>query len=475
MTIRALVLFVTVGIPFLLSPCCTAAPNIVFIYTDDQAPFAVHAAGDQRFITPNIDRIFHEGAHLTNSFVTTPVCSPSRVGLIASRYAFEYNITDWISPGADKQLGLPADTVTFPSLFNQAGYRTALFGKWHLGIQDKHHPTRFGYQQFAGIRSGGCPPKDPVMETLEGETKKVTGYTCDIFTDHALDFIRQKDKRPFLLSLHFRAPHAAWLPVRPEDWEPFKDLDPEIPNPDYPDLNVALVKKRTREYLAAVKSIDRNVGRLLQLLEQLKLVNNTIVVFTSDHGYNLGEHGVWFKGNAIRVLNSNPAKQWDDIPAARRPNLWDTSLRVPTAIRWPGTIQPGTVIHQTFSNLDWFPTLLAMADIKTDRKLLVRGEDFTPVLRDPSMAWDPDIFLQYSMRHGATTHMRGIRTPNWKCMIDLQHPGRVELYDLKKDPAERTNLAANISAEQQMTLEQLTNRIKDHMEKFGDPLLHKFE
>ena len=148
-----------------------AKPNVVFIYTDDQAPFAVNAAGDSRFITPNIDRIFHEGAHLKNSFVTTPVCSPSRVGLITSRYGSEFSITDWINPGNEKQLGLPKDALTFPALFQKAGYQTALFGKWHLGIQDHQHPTRFGYDQFAGIRVGGCPPKDPTMETLNGEMK----------------------------------------------------------------------------------------------------------------------------------------------------------------------------------------------------------------------------------------------------------------------------------------------------------------
>ena len=455
-------------------PVAADPPNVVFIYTDDQAPFAVNAAGDHRFITPNIDKIFHGGAHLTNSFVTTPVCSPSRVGLISSRYAFEFGITDWINPGAEKQLGLPASTVTFPQLFQTAGYQTALFGKWHLGIQDHHHPTKFGYQQFAGIRTGGCPPKDPVMETLEGETKKVLGYTCDIFTDHALEFIQSNKGKPFLVSLHFRAPHSAWLPVRPEDWEPFKDLDPEIPNPDFPNLNVELVKKRTREYLAAVKSVDRNVGRVLDALDAFDLTANTIVVFTSDHGYNLGEHGTWFKGNAIRILKQNPPKQWDDIPAQRRPNLWDTSLRVPTAIRWPGTIKAGTVLDQTFSNLDWFPTLLAMAGIKCSRKLELRGDDFTPVLTGKSRHWDPDIYLQYSMKHGATTHMRGVRTPEWKLMIDLQHQGRVEMFDLQHDPDERVNLATSDLATHKEQLKRLTGMVRKHMQSTGDPLLKMF-
>lgn len=448
-----------------------ARPNVVFIYTDDQAPFAVNAAGDTRFITPNIDRIFHEGAHLQNSFVTTPVCSPSRVGLITSRYGSEFAITDWINPGNEKMLGLPRDALTFPALFQKAGYKTGLFGKWHLGIQDSQHPTVFGYDQFAGIRVGGCPPKDPRMETINGEMKQVLGYTCDIFTDHAIDFIKANKARPFLVSLHFRAPHAAWLPVRPEDWEPFKDLDPEIPNPDFPNLNVPQVKKQTREYLASVKSVDRNVGRILELLESLNLDRNTIVLFTSDHGYNLGEHGVWYKGNAIRILTENPKKRWEHIPANRRPNLWDTSLRVPTAIRWPGVIKPGTVHTETFSNLDWFPTLVSMANIKTPKNAVLRGEDFTPILKGKQTKWDSSIYLEYSMHHGAKTHMRGIRTPEWKFMVDFANPGRLELYDLRKDPAERKNLALSDAGHHAVLLREFEEQIREHMQTINDPLL----
>jgi len=152
-------------------------PNIVFIYTDDQAPFAVAAAGDERFITPHIDRIFFEGAHLTQSFVTTPVCSPSRAGLIASRYGTEMGITDWINPRSEASLGLAPQTTTWPQLLARAGYRTALFGKWHLGTEDQYHPTEFGYHEFMGIRTGGCPPKNPVLELPDGRVEKVEGFT----------------------------------------------------------------------------------------------------------------------------------------------------------------------------------------------------------------------------------------------------------------------------------------------------------
>lgn len=443
-------------------------PNVLFIFTDDQAPRAVRAAGDPRFITPHIDRIFDEGAHLRNAFVVTPVCSPSRVELIASRYGTEMGITDYINRREDR-LGIPEGTPTWPALLSAAGYRTALVGKWHLGVEDRHHPTRFGYDYFMGMRTGGSPPNDPTLEAPGGQSRKYSGYTCDILTDHAIDFIRRESAAPFLVSLHFRAPHAAWLPVRPEDWSPFEDLDPEIPNPDYPNLDVPLIKKRTREYLAAVKSIDRNVGRLLELLDDLSLANNTIVIFTSDHGYNLGEHGVWYKGNAIRALTKNPPQRWEHIPANRRPNMWDTSLRVPVAVRWPGTIRPGTKIDRTVSNLDWFPTVLALCGIQTPANVTIRGRDFASFLRGKDVPWNDDLYAEYSMHHGATTHMRTWRTPRWKFMKDFANPGREELYDLQSDPGETTNLVRSKIRRHAEIREQLLAKIHRQMKAINDP------
>ena len=446
-------------------------PNIVFIYTDDQAPRAVAAAGDKRFITPHIDSIFHQGAHLTNAFVTTPVCSPSRLGLISSRYGSELGVTDWINPRAEQSLGLAEKTATWPRLLAEAGYRTALVGKWHLGTMDRYHPTRFGYHEFMGIRTGGCPPKGARLEMLDGTVKQVDGYTCDVFTDHALDFIRRQHTRPhpFAISLHFRAPHAAWLPVRPEDWAPFKDLDPEIPKTIYDDIDVPKVKKWTREYLAAVKSVDRNVGRVLALLDELKLAQQTVVIFTSDHGYNLGDHGTWFKGNAHWVRKPLPPKKWKNIPPRRRPNMWDTSLKVPCAIRWPGVIKPGTRITQTISNLDWFPTLLAMAQVKLPPSITIRGRDFTPLLSGRVVPWNNDLYAEYSMHHGATTHMRVWRTPHWKYMKDFASPGREELYDLTRDPGENRNLADSTRPEHVRIKTRLAQQILKRMTLLKDP------
>lgn len=337
-------------------------------------------------------------------------------------------------------------------------------------MRDRSHPTRLGYHEYTGLRTAACPVRDLMLEFPDGQMEEVEGYTVDIFTDHALRFIRENRRRPFLLSLHYRAPHEPWLPVRPEDWEPFRDLDPEIPNPDYPNLDIELVKRKTREYLASVKSIDRNVGRLLDLLDDLELTSNTIVIFTSDHGYNLGEHGVWYKGNAIYALTENPPQRWNNIPPDRRPNLWDTSLRVPTAVRWPGVVKPGTRVTHTVSNLDWFPTLLTMAGIDVPPGLVIRGRDISPLLRGETVDWDDDLYVEYSMHHGATTHMRGYRTPQWKLIRDFANPGRLELYDLAGDPRETTNLAQSDDPRHVQIREELDHRILRQMQRLNDPV-----
>lgn len=445
-------------------------PNIVFIYTDDQSPTAVGIAGNEQIKTPNMDRLFREGANLVNAFVTTPVCSPSRASLMTSRYGTELGITDWIRPGAERELGLDPNLVTFPEVLASAGYRNGLIGKWHLGTPDRFHPTTMGYHYFMGFRTGGNTPKDPVLE-IDGADRKFEGFTPDILTDHAIGFLRRNRSRPFLLSLHYRAPHAAWLPVRDEDWAPYAEMDPKIPNPDYPNLDVERVKRMTREYMASVTSVDRNVGRLLDVLDEIGVTDHTVVIFTSDHGYNTGHNGVWYKGNAQWQLTELPPQRWENIPRRQRPNLYDQSLRVATAIRWPGVIKPGTKVAQTLTNLDWYPTLLAMAGVKPSAGVLLRGRNFLPLLRGETVPWDNDLYAEYSMKHGAKTHMRAYRTPEWKLMIDFLNEGREELYDLKNDPAETTNLSDSTDPAIRTIKEELRKKIIEKMREINDPVL----
>ena len=448
-------------------------PNVIFIYTDDQSPTATGLTPGSDFKTPHIDRIFREGAHLVNAFTTTPVCSPSRASLMTSRYSSELSIDDWISPTREAEHGLDPSYVTWPALFADAGYRCGLVGKWHLGTADRYHPSQFGYDYFMGFRGGGNKPKDPRLEK-DGELQKFVGFTPDILTQHAIEFIEFEDPAPFLLSLHFRAPHAAWLPVADADWLPFKDLDPTIPNPEMPGLLVDKIKRQTREYMASVASVDRNVGRLLGALDRLQLTEDTVVIFTSDHGYHLGHHGLWYKGNAQWQLRELPPQRWPGIPRKQRPNLFDQALRVPAAVRWPAKIRAGTVVTQTISNLDWYPTLLAVAGIELPDETL-HGRNFMPLLGGAALPWDNDLYAEYNMKHGATTKMRAYRTPHWKLMIDFHNPGREELYDLRRDPAESHNVIASNDPAVIEVRRALRDKIQAKLRALRDPIAAQLE
>jgi len=445
-------------------------PNILFLFTDDQAPWALQASGHPHAVTPNMDSLVNEGAYLTNAFTVTPVCSPSRASLISGRYGSELGITDWIHPSREPDLGLPTDTTTWVQLLQKSGYHTGLVGKWHLGTPDSMHPTKFGYGSFMGFRTGGAPTKNPMLE-IDGKNQKVEGLTTDILTDQALEFLSNAPSdKPFCLSLHFRAPHTRWLPVADEDWAPFAELDPTIPNPDYPNLNVSRVKQMTREYLASVAGVDRNVGRILQLLKDKKLDDNTVVIFSSDHGYSMGHNGIWHKGNGHWVLTKNPPAT-KNIPGGQRPNMYDNSIRVPTIIRWPGTIKPGSKVEQTVSNLDWFPTLLEMAGVELPANVNIHGKSIVPILQGQDVDWNNEFYAEYSTKHQSQTHMRMIRTPEWKLIRDFLNEGRDELYHLTDDPAEADNLISSDSPQVKAVIKELDAKILEKMKSINDPVL----
>ncbi|MCA9264750.1 MAG: sulfatase-like hydrolase/transferase [Planctomycetales bacterium] len=441
-------------------------PNVLFIMTDDQAPTGTSHSGNPELQTPHIDRIFREGTTLKNAFVTTPVCSPARVGYLSSQYGTDVGITDWINPQAEQQLGLDPSLPAWPRHFAQAGYRTGLIGKWHLGTQDRFHPSHFGYDYFMGFREGGNSVKDPTLE-VDGQTKVVPGLIVDILTDDALKFIEQHQSEPFLLSLHYRAPHSPWRPVRDEDAAPYNDLDPTLPDPDFPGLDVERVKQMTRDYYASIASVDRNVGRILDLLDRLQLADNTIVIFTSDHGYNVGHHGLWYKGNAHWMLKELPPQRWPNIDRRRRPNLFDQALRVPAAIRWPAHLRAGSAVDQLVTNLDWYPTLLAAASLADATPNNIRGRSFLPLLEGKSLDWNNGLYAEYDMKHGATTRMRAWRTPAWKLIVDFANEGRDELYDLESDPDEKNNVIDSQRAEHVVAKNWLRAELESHLAKLS--------
>ena len=458
---------------FFMLAVAAEKPNIVFVFTDDQASWSVSGNPDAHpnANTPHMDKLIKSGANLINSFTTTPVCSPSRTGLMTSRYGTELSITDWIHPSREPKKGLDPKLLTFPVMLKKAGYYNGIIGKWHLGLTEEFIPAKFGFDYFMGNRRGGFPTSNPTME-IEGKDQKMNGLTADIIGDDAVKFIKKNKDKTFFLAVHHRAPHTRWLPVAPEDAAPYKNIKPEdvkIPNPDYPDLNKKRLLKMTTEYMSSVRSVDRNLGKIMATLDETGLTEKTVLVFSSDHGYSMGHNGIWHKGNGHWVLNKPPKVTNKNIPKGQRPNLYDNSLRVPTFVRWPGVVKAGAVIDKTVSNLDWFPTFCEIAGIDIPKDATIRGKSIVGLLKDPSKEWDNEFYAEYSTKHQSKTHMRGIRTDNWKLILDFRNPERHELYNLKKDPAEAKNLFKQ--PEMKEIIEKLSAKIKAKMQELKDPVL----
>ena len=435
------------------------APNIVFICTDDQGAWTV---GSHDSPTPNIARLFREGAHLKNAFVTTPVCSPSRAGLMSSRYGTELGVTDYLNHSAEPDNGLDPSLTLWPEILQAGGYQTAFIGKWHLGQLDQYLPTANGYDHFYGFRSGAGISRDPRVET-NGKVQQVAGYTPDLLTSEAIRYIRHRDAdRPFLVNLHFWAPHAntanrspdgdrTWKPLRADDWAPFAGLKPQLV--DYAKLDIPRATRMMREYLAAVASVDRNVGYLLDALDEIGIARDTIVVFTSDHGYNLSHHGLWHKGNGRWLLTDEQGP---------RANMFDHSLRTPAVVRWPAKIEGGREVDPIILNLDWYPTLVSLAGLNIPAGTRLRGQDFSPLLFGESIPWRTEFYGEYKQLHVEQVDQRMWRTPEWKLVRDSR-PGMGELYDLSNDPEELINRFEDPSA--RVMREQLSAKLNKFIEE----------
>ena len=203
-------------------------PNLVFLYTDDQAQWALGIYGNREIKTPNLDDLARRGTIFRNAFTVTPVCSPSRAACMTSRFPNELGIADWIDPRKEPDLGLSPSAITWPELLKGCGYATMLAGKWHLGTRDEFHPTRQGFDSFFGFRDGSNLPINPRLES-GGQVVELKGSLPDLLVNQGLDFIARHREGPFLLSIHFRAPHTPYGPVPEEDAAPYRTLDPAIP------------------------------------------------------------------------------------------------------------------------------------------------------------------------------------------------------------------------------------------------------
>jgi len=434
----------------------TRLPNIVLIYTDDHAQWAVGAYGNKDVHTPNIDRLAAQGMRFTQGF-TKPVCSPSRAMLLTGQYSHRVGIPDYIRYGHGGN-GLPAGTATIASVLKDTSYATGLVGKWHLGYGEKYYPELFGFNHAECYQyvAPGKPYGTRLTFLIDGkEEGRLKSDRTSILADRAIHFIRSNREKPFFLFLSIYRPHLAWLPVPDEDLAHYKGRPLTVPDLSrFPDVEVSEEKLRelTGLYYANITCADRNMGRIFDVLDELKLTDNTIVIFIGDNGFNVGHHGLLGKGNA-RFLYID---EQDRISRAKgtRPNMFDRSVLVPFIIRWPGTVKPGTTSDALVSTIDILPTVMDVTGAGARRKLQLDGQSLLPILKgEREIAWRDAYCDTYDMIYLVEAHMRMIRTDQWKLVLyfppeyrrdkdgrPLAYGNPHELFNLREDPEELNNI-----------------------------------
>ncbi len=384
-------------------------PNIVFILADDLG-FADLSCYGRHYATPRIDSLARDGLLMTQAYAASAVCSPSRVGLITGRYPgrLRVGLDEPISRAHENELGLPAAHPTLPSLLRQAGYRTSLFGKWHLGRPPDHGPRLSGYDRFFGIHGGysfyfGRGKDDPSPVVDDERLLDDHGYLTDVLTDKAIEELEAGAKRqahPLFLSLHFTATHWPW----------------EAPGDGAKSASIAEAVHRDggslETYRAMVESLDRNVGRVLDALQALGMASNTLVIFTSDNG----------------------GERFSDVwpLTGMKGELLEGGIRVPSLLRWPAQVAAGARSNQVCMAIDWLPTLLAAAGASAAPDYPPDGHDLLPVLRGASPEYSRTLFWRYRANEQAA-----VREGSWKY---LSLGGREHLFDVRADPRERTEL-----------------------------------
>lgn len=388
-----------------------ARPNILFILADDLgwADLGVYGARDIR--TPHLDRLAAGGVRFTQAYASSAVCSVTRVALMTGRYPGRLPVgLEEPLARAGGGLGLPPEHPTLPSLLREAGYRTALIGKWHLGLPPAFGPQRSGYERFFGNLGGaidyfshrpGVGTERP-RDLWEGsEPVERTGYYTALLGEEGAAHVRAQAGQgaPWLLSLHFTAPHWPW--VGPEDEAVSRGLRDLF---HYDGGNLAV-------YARMVEALDAAVGQVLDALADSGQAENTIVVFTSDNG---GERF---------------SQTWPFV--GQKTELLEGGLRVPTLLRWPAALQ-AQVSTQVTVTLDWLPTLLAAAGLAPHPDYPSDGIDLLPWLRAAGRPQPRRLFWRYKAQN-----QRAVRDGDWKYLKINAHEF---LFDLSQDTLERANL-----------------------------------
>jgi len=481
MKLSKLIVYVCLGVVFLLSACSEKKtdkrPNIIFIMADDHAAHAISCYDSKINNTPNIDRLAKEGMRFTNCFAANAICAPSRATLITGKHC------------AANGFKLNGDTfdntqLTFPELLQKAGYETVLFGKWHLVSEPKGFdfysvlPGQGGYFNFKLKEKGEKWQNGKKGGVLQ------KGYFTEVITDKAINWLKNRQQnKPFCLMLHHKAPHTPHL--YPEKYKNLytKDLPlPETFNDTFKGKNKSLLNGRCgfskldsiipahiletfpkdltpeerkywayqaffKGYLRLVAALDDNIGRLLDYLNESGLSDNTVIVYTSDNGFFLGDHGLF-------------NKMW----------MYEPSMRLPLLVRYPKEIKPGTVNNKLVSILDFAPTFLDFAHVAIPEEL--HGKSIRPLLKGENPKdWRTSVYYHYYGQYGVPAH-NGVRTQSNKLIhfYKVTEKPEWELYNLRNDHNEMKNIYKQQEYIQDMQklkkeLKQLRIRFKEDVYK----------
>jgi N-acetylglucosamine-6-sulfatase len=435
-------------------------PNFIFIITDDQQCGLLGAEGNTIAQTSNIDRIAREGMVFNNFFVCTPLCSPSRASFLTGQYTRTHGVIN------NDRIGLDVTShtlMTWPRQLREAGYETAFIGKWHMGLDDSRRP---GFDRWVSFKGQGIFVDGVVND--EGKIRQIDGNMTDFLNEKAVEFVNQDHQdKPFAMILSHKALHVPIIPSEkhqndyPEyrytkkqvargdveskpvlslqvEWKGMYGYDNVVPEPPEP--------RRGRGYdetsiigdqLRCLNDVDEGIGKIFQALEQNNLLENTIIIYTSDNGMLMGEHGQFHK------------KRW----------AYDETIRVPFFIRYPKLIKKGSKRDQMVLNIDLAPTIYEIAGVEP--LIPIHGQSFLPLLNSVNVNWRNTVFIEY-FHEKVASHVpawKAIRTENWKYIkYDLKTEDMNELYDLENDPKEERNLIHDPAYQDQ--LEKLKSELK---------------
>lgn len=394
-------------------------PNFVFILIDDLGWTDIGCYGSEFYETPDIDKLATQGMKFTNAYAACPVCSPTRASILTGKYPATLNLTDWI-PGHKRYNAkllvpkfnqeLPLREVTIAEALESAGYISASIGKWHLG-KEPFYPEKQGFALNVGGTHKGQPPRyfspykiPTIQDGSEGE------YLTDRLADEAIQFIETNKDKPFFLYWSHFAVHTP-LQAKKEMIEKYQSKI----KPGQAQNNAT--------YAAMIQSVDEAVGRVLAKLEELKIADNTVVIFMSDNG------------GLARVTSNAPLR-------AGKGSAYEGGVREPMIVCWPGMVEAGSVCHVPVTSVDFYPTLMEMAGVKHFSLQESDGVSFVPLLKQSGALEREAIFWHYPHYHpGGATPFSSIRKADYK-LIEFFEDGKLELYNLKEDMSESNDLSS---------------------------------